>query len=55
MLWTLQRSRCWDTGRGLAEGIALGHAPKTLSYSDPTTALCKITNSDFIESINPPI
>ena len=54
MLWTLQRSTCWDTGRGLAEGIALGHAPKTLTYSDPTTALYNLTNSDFIESIAPP-
>ena len=52
MLWTLQRSRCWDTGRGLAERIALGHAPKTLSYSDPLSALCNyLTNYDFIESL----
>ena len=43
MLWTLQRSRCWDTGRGLAERIALGHTTETLSYPYPTSALCNLT------------
>jgi hypothetical protein len=42
-LWTLQRSRCWDTGQGLAKRIALGHALETLSYSDPTSVLCNLT------------
>ena len=47
VLWTLQRVRCWDTGRGLAERIALGHIPETLSYSDPTSALCNLTQLRF--------
>jgi len=51
VVWTLQRGRCWDTGRGLAEGIAPGHAPKTLSYSEPAAALCNLTHCDSIESI----
>ena len=45
VLWTLKRGRCWDTGRGLAERIALMRAPETLSYSDSTSALCSLTNS----------
>ena len=45
MLWTLQRSRCWDTGRGLTERIALGNTPETISYSDPSS------DYEFIESI----
>jgi len=28
MVWTLQRSRCWDTGRGLAESVALRACPE---------------------------
>ena len=43
VLWTLQQGRCWDTGRGLGKRIALGHAPKTLSY---------LPNCDCIESMN---
>jgi len=33
-----QRSRCWNTERGLTEGFAHRHAPKTRSYSDPSKA-----------------
>ena len=42
MLWTLQRGSCWDTGRGLAEIIALGRAPEKPSYSDPASVLCNL-------------
>ena len=51
VLWTLQRTRCWDRGQGLAERIALGYAPETLSYSYPTPVLCDLINCDFVESI----
>jgi hypothetical protein len=50
VLWTLQRSRCWDTGRGLAERITLGYDPETLSYSYPTSVLCNLINCDLVES-----
>jgi Zn-finger nucleic acid-binding protein len=53
VLRTSQWSRCWDTGRALEERIALGHAKKTHSYSDPTSALCNlcICARAFTESI----
>ena len=41
-VWTLQRP-VLGTGRGLAERVALVHAPPTLSASNPAPDLCKLT------------